>query len=278
MTAGSDLDLIVLYDFDEDAAASDGKRPLPPALYFTRLTQRLISAISAPTAEGKLYPVDLRLRPSGKSGPLATHFEAFAAYQAKDAWTWEHMALTRARAVAGDAALRKRATDEIARIIRLKREPAKVSADVSDMRATVEQEKGGKGRWDLKQAPGGLVDIEFVAQWLQLIAAADHPENVSTDTETVLTAAARNGLLTAADADVLLPAHALLASLLQILRLCVDEIFDPAAAPAPLLKRLAEAADMPDFRALDAHVRATQAAVRASVERLIGKLPAQQPV
>jgi glutamate-ammonia-ligase adenylyltransferase len=110
-----------------------------------------------------------------------------------------------------------------------------------------------------------------------LIGAADKPDVVSTDTETVLANAARAGLLPAADADVLLPAHSLLASLLQILRLCMDEIFDPAAAPAPLLKRLAEAADMPDFRSLDAHVRATEAAVRASLERVIGKLPPRPP-
>ena len=97
MTAASDLDLILLYDFDDEATASDGPRPLPGGQYYARLTQRLLAALSAPTAEGTLYEVDFRLRPSGKSGPLATHIDAFAAYQAKEAWTWEHMALTRAR-------------------------------------------------------------------------------------------------------------------------------------------------------------------------------------
>src|SRR5690606_2336854 len=96
MTAASDLDLMVLYDFDDKAAASDGPRPLPGMQYYTRLTQRLLAALSAPTAEGTLYEVDFRLRPSGKSGPLATHIDAFVSYQAGDAWTWEHMALTRA--------------------------------------------------------------------------------------------------------------------------------------------------------------------------------------
>jgi glutamate-ammonia-ligase adenylyltransferase len=274
MTAASDLDLILLYDYDERASASDGKRPLPPALYFTRLTQRLVAALSAPTGEGTLYSVDFRLRPSGKSGPLATHIEAFATYQAKDAWTWEHMALTRARAIAGDARLIERARDEIARIIRQPRDPEKVRADVVEMRGMVEAAKGGEGTWDLKQAPGGLVDIEFIAQTLQLVHARTRPEVISTDTETALSQAAAAGLLPEADADVLLSALRLDAALLQILRLCVEEDFDPATAPAPLLARLAEAADMPDFRTLEAHLRATQRAVRTGFERLVGKMPA----
>ena len=103
MTAASDLDLIVIYDFAEGAAASDGRRPLAPALYYARLTQRLVAALTAPTKAGRLYEVDLRLRPSGRQGPLATSLSAFARYQREEAETWEHMALTRARVVAGDA-------------------------------------------------------------------------------------------------------------------------------------------------------------------------------
>ena len=129
--------------------------------------------MSAPTAEGTLYPVDFRLRPSGNSGPLATHIDGFAVYQAKEAWTWEHMALTRARPIAGDARLLvKRAREAIAKIIATKRDPKKVIAEVLEMRGMVEEAKGGEGAWDLKQAPGGLVDIEFIAQALQLIHAA----------------------------------------------------------------------------------------------------------
>ena len=97
LTAGSDVDLILLYDHDADAEESDGRKPLAPSHYFTRLTQRLIAAVSAPTAEGVLYELDLRLRPSGNKGPVATHIESFSKYQRQEAWTWEHMALTRAR-------------------------------------------------------------------------------------------------------------------------------------------------------------------------------------
>ena len=98
MTAGSDLDLIVVYDHDADASASDGERPLAPSQYYARLTQRLVAALAAPTAEGVAYEVDLRLRPSGRAGPLATQLEAFEHYQLNEAWTWEHMAMSRGRA------------------------------------------------------------------------------------------------------------------------------------------------------------------------------------
>src|SRR5208337_2787379 len=108
MTASSDLDLIVVYDFDAEHPNSDGKRPLYGAQYFARLTQRLINALTVKTNYGALYQVDMRLRPSGRSGPLATHIDSFIFYQEREAWTWEHMALTRARVVSGSPAFAAR--------------------------------------------------------------------------------------------------------------------------------------------------------------------------
>ena len=274
MTAASDLDLLLLYDFDEKAAASDGKRPLPGSQYYARLTQRMLAALSSPTAEGTLYAVDLRLRPSGNSGPVATHIDAFATYQAKEAWTWEHMALTRARPVAGDAKLMKRAAAEIAKIVTRPHEMKKTLADVGEMRGMVEEAKGGEGAWDLKQAPGGMVDIEFIAQALQLIHGTKHPGVVSTETLVALTACRDASVLPAAEADILVPALRLYQSLVQLLRLCVDGTFKPAEAPRALLERLALAGELPDFARLDAHVRETEKAVRASFARVIGKAPA----
>jgi glutamate-ammonia-ligase adenylyltransferase len=169
--------------------------------------------------------------------------------------------------------LAARGTGEIARIVRLQRDPRKVLADVLEMRGMVEEAKGGEGAWDLKQAPGGLVDIEFIAQALELVHAAAHPEIVATDTEASLQAAADAGVLDRGAADVLLPALRLQSDLMQILRLCVAGAFVPDDAPAALRDRLAEAADLPDFRTLDAHLRATQAAVRTCFDRLIGKVP-----
>ncbi len=272
MTATSDVDLILLYDFDEAAASSSGQRPLHGSQYYTRLTQRLVAALSAPTAEGTLYAVDFRLRPSGKSGPLATHIDAFAAYQERAAWTWERMALTRARLVAGDRKLVKRAADDIRAVLTTRRDAGKILADISEMRAMVEEAKGGEGAWDLKQAPGGLVDIEFIAQALLLVNAHRSPQLISTETESVLTAAATAGLLSPADADILLPALGLYQALIQIVRLCLDQPFDPDSAPRALLERLARAGELPDFATLDAHVRATETAVRGTFERLIGRV------
>ena len=270
MTATSDVDLILLYDFDEAAPSSSGARSLHGSQYYTRLTQRLVAALSAPTAEGTLYAVDFRLRPSGKSGPLATHIDAFAAYQAKDAWTWERMALTRARIVAGDRKLMKRAGECFHAVLTTPRDRAKIIADICEMRAMVEEAKGGEGAWDLKQAPGGLVDIEFIAQALLLVNAHRVSRLISTETEAVLAAAAEAGLLSPADADVLLPALRLYQALIQIIRLCVGRSLSPETAPRALLERLAQAGELPDFVTLDAHVRATEAAVRGIFERLIG--------
>jgi glutamate-ammonia-ligase adenylyltransferase len=139
------------------------------------------------------------------------------------------------------------------------------------MRATVEEEKGGGGRWDLKLAPGGLLDIEFVAQYLQLAFGARHPEILDVETETALIGAADAGVLPAAERDVLLPALRLYQSLLQVLRLCLPEPLDPEKAPRGLLELLAQAGELPDFATLDAHVRDTEAEVRKSFERILGK-------
>ncbi len=277
MSATSDVDLILLYDFDEAAASSSGPRPLHGSQYYTRLTQRLVAALSAPTAEGTLYAVDFRLRPSGKSGPLATHIEAFAAYQAKDAWTWERMAMTRARIVAGDRKLAKRAGGDIHAILTARRDSKKIIADIREMRAMVEDAKGGEGAWDIKQAPGGLVDIEFIAQALLLVNAHRCPALISTETEAMLAAAASAGLLSPADADILLPAQRLYSALIQIIRLCLDTPFDPETAPRALLDRLARAGELPDFATLEAHLKATEEAVRAIFQRLIGPVLERPP-
>ncbi|MCX5493105.1 bifunctional [glutamine synthetase] adenylyltransferase/[glutamine synthetase]-adenylyl-L-tyrosine phosphorylase [Kaistia dalseonensis] len=273
MTAASDLDLILLYDFAESAVSSDGERPLSGSQYYARLTQRLITAISARTAEGSLYEVDFRLRPSGNAGPLATHIRAFAEYQAKAAWTWEHMALTRARPIAGDRTLIAEMTAQARAVLTAPHDRKKVTRDVLDMRALLQAEKTAEGPWDLKQVPGGQVDIEFIAQYLQLVHGATHPDLLSFETEVVLASAAKAGLLPPPEAEILLPGLRLYQRLVQILRLCVVGPFEAKEAPRGLLDLLARAGDLPDFATLDAHLRATEKDVRASFERIIGKVP-----
>jgi glutamate-ammonia-ligase adenylyltransferase len=183
------------------------------------------------------------------------------------------MALTRARPIAGDKGLAARVGKEIAKALARRHDLAKTRADILEMRGLIEAEKGGEGAWDLKLAPGGLVDIEFVAQYLALTHGAKHPEILSPETETVLVNAAKAGLLPAGDAETLLPALRLTQALTQILRLCVDGLFDPKTAPGGLLDLLARAGELPDFARLDRHLRDTERAVRGSFEGLIGKVP-----
>src|SRR4029079_5801273 len=150
------------------------------------------------------------------------------------------------------------------------RDHEKLVADVVEMRGMIEEAKGGEGHWNIKIAAGGLVDIEFIAQYLQLLHAHRRPGILATETERVLLAAREIGLLPAREADVLLPALNLYQALTQVLRLCVSGPFKPAEAPGRVLALLAGAAEMPGLPRLDAHLRETQAAVREAFERLIG--------
>ena len=273
MTATSDLDLIIIYDFDPEHPQSEGARPLYGSQYFARLTQRLISSLSSQTNYGALYQVDMRLRPSGRSGPVATSIEAFRGYQESEAWTWEHMALTRARVVTAPPEFAARVETAIRSVLCRECDPAVVAADVAEMRKAIAQEKGEGVRWDLKYAAGGLIDLEFIAQYLQLVHAAKHPGILDTSTAPVLDKAWRLGLLAPEDADVLRPAARLYHNLTQILRLCLSAPFDPKTAGAGLLTLLSRAADLPNFATLDAHVTETQQKVRASFNRIVGNAP-----
>ncbi|TCT08708.1 glutamate-ammonia-ligase adenylyltransferase [Tepidamorphus gemmatus] len=270
MTAGSDLDLILLYDYAGDEPQSDGRRPLPASQYYIRLTQRLVAALSAPTAEGKLYDVDMRLRPSGRAGPLATHLDGFAAYQAEEAWTWEHMALTRARVISGPQPLARRIEAVMAGVLKAPRDPVRLKADIVEMRERIQREKGSDDPWEIKLVRGGLIDIEFIAQYLQLAHAADNPEILSQNTAAALAACRRAGLLTPADAEVLEPACGLYHALTQVLRLCLDGPFDPQAAPRGLDHLLCRVADLPDLARVEAHLRDTQSRVVDVFRRLLG--------
>ncbi len=260
MTAASDLDLILIYDFAGDV--SDGARPLSAALYYSRLTQRLVAALTAPTKAGRLYDVDLRLRPSGRKGPLATSLAAFAAYQREEAETWEHMALTRARCVAGDASLAAEIAGIAREVLSRARPRRALARDILAMRALIAREKADRGAFDLKLAPGGLIDIEFLAQFLILAHAADHPALLSVDTRAAMAAAARAGLLSATDGEILIEAHRLLTTVTQVLRLTLPDDCAPDQAAAGVKRRIAAAAGAPDFERLVVDLAAARARVR----------------
>jgi glutamate-ammonia-ligase adenylyltransferase len=269
MTASSDLDLILIYDFDHENPDSDGARSLHGAQYFARFTQRLISAFTTRTNYGVLYEVDMRLRPSGRAGPVASRLDSFAQYQDREAWTWEHMALTRARVISSSPDFRRRIEQIIREVLTRPRHSAVIASDVAEMRRAIALEKGEDDIWDLKYAAGGMVDIEFIAQYLQLVHAADRPEILSVNTLAVLDNATRLGVLPPSAAEVLRPAARLYHDLTQILRLCVSGKFRPETAGEDLLRVMTRAGDAPDFSSLEARVRETQIEVRRVFRVLI---------
>ncbi|MER2606384.1 MAG: bifunctional [glutamine synthetase] adenylyltransferase/[glutamine synthetase]-adenylyl-L-tyrosine phosphorylase [Siculibacillus sp.] len=271
MTASSDLDLMLLYDFDPASEASDGERPLAPSQYYIRLTQRLVAALSAPTAQGLLYEVDFRLRPSGSKGPMATRLSAFASYHAEEAWTWEHMALTRARVVAADPAFRARAEAAIHDALVRPVDPDKLRADVIEMRGLITQEKGTSDPWDIKQVEGGLVDVEFVAQYLMLRHGSENPALFSTSTADALARLAAAGVLGATEFDVLAPALRLYQGLTQALRIASDGAFAPKEAPRGLIDLLVRIGELPDFSTLQADLVETEKRAHAVYEQIVGK-------
>ena len=250
ITIGSDLDLLFLYDNPQGAEGSDGPRKLPPIQYFTRLSQRYISGLTAPTGEGSLYEVDMRLRPSGNSGPIASSLEAFAQYQAGQAWTWEHMALTRARVVYAPEHIRAPLENAIRAVLTAVRDPDKLVADVADMRARMARERGTDYIWDVKNLRGGLVDIEFITQYLLLRHAHRHPEALDTNTTVALRRLGDAGLLAHETAATLIAAMGLWRRLQGMLRLSFGEAFDEESAPEDGRDLLVRACNAADFAAL----------------------------
>jgi [glutamine synthetase] adenylyltransferase / [glutamine synthetase]-adenylyl-L-tyrosine phosphorylase len=216
LNAESDLDLIVIYD-PAEAEISTGPRPLAARPYFARLTQALVTALSAPTAEGRLYEVDMRLRPSGRQGPVATSFAAFQTYQETEAWTWEHLALTRARVVAGDLGLAARVEDFRVRLLLQKGPGAAVRADVAEMRQKLAVAKPADGPLDAKFGPGKLMDIELLAQTCALITAS-----ASFSVDAQLAAGVDGSILSVSDQMILLNSYSLCWSLQAATRLLQD--------------------------------------------------------
>lgn len=244
----SDLDMIFIYDKVTPDQMSDGEKPLPAPAYYGRLSQRLINGLTALTGEGRLFEVDMRLRPSGNAGPIAVSVAGFETYQHKDAWTWEHMALTRARPIAGPADLQTRIAEAVRNILVTPRDNGEVARAVADMRARMAKEFATDDPWSVKQVRGGLVDLEFIAQYLQLAKAAQHPDILSTNTIKALERAQAAGLLTAPEADALLDAARLLGAVRGFARQCLGGDFDPAIHTARAVRtRLARAAGTETF-------------------------------
>ncbi|HEX4861306.1 MAG TPA: bifunctional [glutamine synthetase] adenylyltransferase/[glutamine synthetase]-adenylyl-L-tyrosine phosphorylase [Rhizomicrobium sp.] len=246
MTAESDLDLIFVYDAPDLSSA---------VLHYARLAQRLISALTVLTGAGGLYEVDMRLRPTGNKGPVAVSLESFRRYHESEAWTWERLALTRARAVAGDAGLCREVEDAIRAALVAKASDAKLIADAREMREKLAAQFPGKNRWDLKFAAGGLVDIEFVAQTLELRRGVF-------DTNTIAALHKLGGL------DGVIAAASFQHALMQVLRIAVDGTLEPENATPGLKALLARTGGAEDFAELGVSLEKHQRNVQKIFRRV----------
>ena len=207
---GSDLDLVFVHGSRGEEQTTDGERPIENSVFFVRIAQRIIHFLSTHTAAGILYTADARLRPSGSDGLLVTSLENFEEYQSKEAWTWEHQAIVRARYVAGDAALKNRFEDIRTKILTKQRNPQDLRRDVREMRARMRRQLGStdKDSFDIKQDTGGIADIEFMVQYATLRWSHKLRNSLQfTDNSRLLHAMGANGLLDANDVSTLTNAY-----------------------------------------------------------------------
>ncbi len=314
MMAGSDLDLMLVYDHPEGVTDSaHGPRALPAGQYFIRAAHAYVAALTAPGADGQMYAVDMRLRPSGNKGPVAVSLAAFRRYHAEAAWTWERMALTRARVVAGPAGLRAKVAAAITEALAASGPPERIRADAASMRARLARDLPPTGPWDVKLRPGGQIEVEFIGQALQLVAAASGRAELCHPTlREALRRLEAGGLLAAADAAALVRADLLWRSVQGMLRITVGRtppdtlpeasarallravagVVPPPLSPLPPLPPAGEVEgsgragsavpamtplDRPaplDLPALRVSLEATAGEVRAIFVRLIGEIAA----
>jgi glutamate-ammonia-ligase adenylyltransferase len=268
MMAGSDLDLMLVYTHPPGVTESRGRRSLPASTWFIRAAHAFVAALTAPGPDGPLYAVDMRLRPSGNKGPVAVSLAAFRQYHQRDAWTWERMALTRARVAAGSPAIMRRTEQAIADALRHKQDPAKTRADAASMRARLLRELPPTGPWDVKLRPGGGIEVEFIAQTLQLVTGVG-PGCQST--RVALTSLAEIRAIPADQAATLIRADRLWRTVQSMLRILVGRATTglPRSAEEALLRNIDPALDLPGLRA---RIETTAAEVRAAFRSLVGEI------
>jgi glutamate-ammonia-ligase adenylyltransferase len=269
MMAGSDLDLMLIYDHPPDAE-SNGARRLPASVYFARAAQAIIAALTVPTRHGPLYNVDMRLRPSGNKGPVAVSLASFTQYHRDSAWTWERLALTRARVVAGPAKLRRRVAAAIVAAVR-GADSARVGTDTAAMRARLLRDLPPAGYWDVKLRAGGLMEVEFIAQALLLLHAG-RARVLTPRTGDAFANLRRIGALSDADATMLAAADRFWRTLQGLMRIALGRQV-PAVMPAPLLEKLLRATGIgPDEAALRCACDRVAQDVRAAFVRHVGEI------
>jgi glutamate-ammonia-ligase adenylyltransferase len=276
MMAGSDLDLMMIYDHPEAVSESRGARNLPVSQWFVRAAHSYVAAVTAPGIEGRLYDVDMRLRPSGNKGPVAVSLASFQRYHAEDAWTWERMALTRARVVAGPPGLRAKVQAAIAEAIVDAGDPATIRSDAAAMRTRMLRDLPPEGSWDVKLRPGGQIEVEFVGQALQLVHARTHPAVCHPTLRIALQRLGAAGLLPKADVALLVHADHVWRTVQGMLRILigreVDEALPDASARPLLAAARAAKLDAPDVAGLRATLDDLAQQVRAVLVRHTGEI------
>ncbi len=266
---GSDLDLVFVYDHDEDAEASDGPKPLAISQYFIRLSQRIITALTSMTNAGLLFEIDMRLRPSGNAGPLACDVAGFIRYQEEDGWLWEHLALTRARVVLGPETLRTQLNNAIAQILTRRRSAGDVADAVVDMRSRITAEHPPFDRFDVKYAIGGLIDLDFVAQYLQLLHAPDDPGVLARRSEDAFSILAGDDLIDQDEARVLIGAGRVMKDVQTAIRLAVAKPTAEDDLPPALRDLLVRITGDGNFDMLRHRLDTMQAVVKAAFDTIV---------
>jgi len=221
LTHTSDLDIVFLYSVADMSRVSDGDKPLSPSQYFSRLGQNIITAITALTSEGRLFEVDSRLRPSGSQGPLVVTLKTFQDYYTQSAWTWEHMALTRARVILSPEAMLAPLQQSVLSVLTQERDQNALRIAVDTMRQRLDDQFGSKNRWNIKFTRGGLVDLEFLCQYLVLKEGHQCSELFEPEISKTIEKLSRTGVLTETEAQTLEDGHLFQQKIQSLLRLSV---------------------------------------------------------
>ena len=267
----SDLDLILLYHANADCPLSSGVGKLAPSLYFSRLGQHLVTALSALSGEGRLYEIDLRLRPSGRKGPLVVTLASFEDYQINSAWTWEHMALTRARIVVANPEFAKQLENSIARTLHKRRDRAALKEQVDKMRQRLVGEFGTRNRWAVKYVRGGLVDIEFICQYLLLREGHARPDLFDVSLTESFKNLATAKLLDARTGQQLTAAYRLQTAIQGLLRICFLSDPQDEELSDEIKGLMTGLGGQPDFAKLCSQVEQMQTMVYSQYRRLLGQ-------
>lgn len=265
LNAASDLDLIVIYDAD-GVEMSEGRRSLASRAYYARLTQAMVTAVTARTSQGRLYEIDMRLRPSGTQGPVATSVASFMDYQQNQAWTWEHVALTRAKPVAGNADLMQEIEAFRQELISRPRDDMKLRQDVITMRQRIAAAKTPKAIWDAKLGAGRLQDIELTAQSSALMAGS-----VQRDIMSALQAGVASGWMDKEAATALEAAYDLFWTIQCASKLLSEKTLDPTSIGEGGCAFLLRETKMTSIEALGAEIEAQAAMAAKIIQDTLGR-------